>query len=299
MKRLLGIGQVCALAAVIGCGTVGDDYVYQNEPERRAYNQEMIKSFENEQVVNGVITQQTIYPHQFHAQSPSLTELGERDLLMLADHFKEHVLPNLGETNVLREVKVYFDYDKSFVRPNEFDVLNQGIELLQSNPDASIVITGRADARGSYEYNAELAERRARAVEQYLADQGVDPNRVKVISRADLDAQAPVTDEQAMQLDRHAMFKVTELRDYPVSLNVRRGGVPEQLYDLRTRSVRSFLSEQGIDTNLISIADGMSRGPGIPSEQGALFLISTYASERENTPTKKTISGRQQAQQQP
>lgn len=276
MKRLVGIGQLCALVAAAGCTSVGNEYVYQNPTEQREMNRAMVQDFEAEQAANGVIRQKTVFPYHFRADSPALNELGERDLVILAHHYKENVLPYVGHTEILQEVKVYFDYDKSFIRPDARPSLDGGAALLEENAGADIIITGRADLRGSEEYNEALGARRADAVRDYLLSQGVDPARIKIVSRGEQDAKAPEGNEPAMQEDRRAEFQVAELQDYPVNLNVKQGAASDQLYDLRKKQVRNFLEEHGVDTRMIALTDGLPGGDGIPAQQAVLFLIDSY-----------------------
>jgi outer membrane protein OmpA-like peptidoglycan-associated protein len=291
MKRLVGIGQLCAVIAVAGCSTVGNEYVYQNPAEQRDMHAAMVEDYYAEQATNGVIRQKTVYPYHFRGDSPALNELGERDLTILAQHYKENVLPYIGETEVLQEVKVYFDYDKSFIRPDARPGLNGGAELLRTNPNADILITGRADVRGSAEYNEALGSRRADSVRDYLIGQGVSPDRVKIVSRSNFDATAPESDEAGMQKDRHAVFQVAELRDYPVNLNVKQGDASDQLYDLRKKSVRSFLQAHGVDTDKLTLVDGLPGGDGIPSQQAVVFLINSYSDSGASTTATSTSTG--------
>lgn len=278
MKRLVVIGQLCAVLAAAGCKTtVGHEYVYQNAEGQREMHVAMTEDLEAEQAANGVVRQKTVFPYHFNTDSPKLNELGERDLMILAKHYKENVLPYVGSTEILQEVKVYFDYDKSFIRPDARPGLDGGAALLGQNAAADILITGRADIRGSAEYNEALAARRADAVREYLIGQGVSPDRVKILSRGNSDAKAQESDEAGMQEDRHAVFQVAELSEYPVNLNVKQGDASDQLYDLRKKQVRSFLEANGVNTELIALVDGLPGGDGIPSQQAVLFLIDSYA----------------------
>lgn len=277
MKRLVGISQLCAVLAAAGCTSVGHEYVYQNPGEQRDMHSAMLLDLEAEQAANGVIRQKTVFPYHFLTDSPRLNELGERDLAIIARHYKDNVIPYVGRTEILQEVKVFFDYDKSFIRPDAHSALNEGAALLDANAAADIIITGRADIRGSEEYNEALGARRADAVRNYLISQGVSPDRIKIVSRGEYDASAPETDEAGMQEDRHAIFKVAELQDYPVNLNVKKGDASDQLYDLRKKSVRSFLQEQGVNTDLISLSDGLAGGDGMPSQQAVVFLLESYS----------------------
>jgi peptidoglycan-associated lipoprotein len=95
-----------------------------------------------------------------------------------------------------------FDFDKSDLRPDDDEVLEQIAKCVTTGPlrGRSIRLVGRADPRGEVEYNFALGEHRASSVEQYLKGLGVDSSRVKATSRGKLDASG--TDEATWQRDR-------------------------------------------------------------------------------------------------
>lgn len=117
---------------------------------------------------------------------------------------------------VLKNVRVYFDYDKSQIRPDAAEALDQAIGTLERNPKADILITGNADIRGSEQYNQKLGERRAEAVSAYLVQQGLSDARIKILSRGKLDAMAPKGDLVGMQKDRNAQFMIAEVEEVQI-----------------------------------------------------------------------------------
>lgn len=121
--------------------------------------------------------------------------------------------PSLVIKKVLKNVKVYFDYDKSGLRQDAVDALDQAIGTLNRNPQADILVTGNADVRGSESYNFKLAERRAASVRDYLLQQGVEDSRIRILSRGKLDALAPRGDIVGMQKDRNAQFMIAEVEE--------------------------------------------------------------------------------------
>jgi outer membrane protein OmpA-like peptidoglycan-associated protein len=121
--------------------------------------------------------------------------------------------PSLLIKKIIRNVKVYFDYDKSDIRPDAEKILADAVGALNRNPEASILITGNADVRGSEQYNLKLGRKRADAVRDYMLDNGVTEERIKIVSRGKLDAVAPVTDLEGMQKDRNAQFMVAEVEE--------------------------------------------------------------------------------------
>jgi peptidoglycan-associated lipoprotein len=123
------------------------------------------------------------------------------------------VKPSLIIRNILRNVKIYFDYNKADLREDHYPILDRAIKTLEKNPDASILITGNCDARGSDEYNMKLGAKRGSVVEEYMLDHGISPDRIKIVSRGKLNAVAPVKDIVGMQKDRNAQFMVAEVQE--------------------------------------------------------------------------------------
>ncbi len=117
---------------------------------------------------------------------------------------------------ILRNVKIYFDYNKADLREDHTPILVKAVKTLEKNPDASILITGNCDARGSDEYNMKLGAKRSAVVKNYMLDNGITEDRIKIVSRGKLDAVAPVKDVMGMQKDRNAQFMVAEVEEFNV-----------------------------------------------------------------------------------
>jgi peptidoglycan-associated lipoprotein len=77
---------------------------------------------------------------------------------------------------------VYFDFDKSFIKPEYRPVLEEKAGLLKDNPNIHIRIEGNCDERGTNEYNIALGERRANSAKSFLVSLGISPDRVETIS---------------------------------------------------------------------------------------------------------------------
>ena len=78
--------------------------------------------------------------------------------------------------------RVLFDYDSSKLDSSAKILLDAQSRFLRANTDLNFIIEGHADERGTREYNLALGEQRATAVRDYLVIQGIDPDRIKVIS---------------------------------------------------------------------------------------------------------------------
>ena len=83
---------------------------------------------------------------------------------------------------LLDQTVIYFGFDRSEIRPEFKDILNAHAAYLVANPQASIVLEGHCDERGTVEYNLALGERRANTVKRYLVVQGVNPSQLESVS---------------------------------------------------------------------------------------------------------------------
>src|SRR5215468_8692031 len=77
---------------------------------------------------------------------------------------------------------IYFDFDKSNIRPGDAKILDASAAYLKSNPNLLVLIEGHCDERGTIEYNLALGERRAKAAMNYLVSQGIEASRFTLIS---------------------------------------------------------------------------------------------------------------------
>jgi peptidoglycan-associated lipoprotein len=83
------------------------------------------------------------------------------------------------ETDNLKDV--FFDFDRYDVRASDAKVLDTNAAWLKTN-NSLVLIEGHCDERGTNEYNLALGERRAKATMNYLVGQGVQANRITIIS---------------------------------------------------------------------------------------------------------------------
>jgi peptidoglycan-associated lipoprotein len=105
---------------------------------------------------------------------------------------------------------VYFDYDQYDVREDSSAALTRDAdalkEIFHDFPEATIVIEGHCDERGSAEYNLGLGDRRASAVRDYLVRLGVPASRLSTISYGKERPQCTEAAESCWQRNRRAHF---------------------------------------------------------------------------------------------
>ncbi len=114
---------------------------------------------------------------------------------------------------IIRNVKIYFDYNKAELREDAVPILKKAVYTLKNTPEADILITGNADRRGSEAYNEKLGRKRGEAVKEFMLQQGIASDRIRIVSRGKLDAVAPITDLVGMQKDRNAQFMLAEVEE--------------------------------------------------------------------------------------
>ncbi len=76
------------------------------------------------------------------------------------------------------ESKILFDYDKSILKTEVKNSLNDLVVILKKYPDTDIEIQGHTDNAGSNSYNEALSQRRANGVMLYLIDRGIPNSRM-------------------------------------------------------------------------------------------------------------------------
>lgn len=103
---------------------------------------------------------------------------------------------------------VYFDFDRSTLRPEALRLLDDAVAKLQANPDKNLVIEGHTCNIGTAEYNLALGERRARSVLDYLASRGVAASRLETRSYGEERPKFDNAREETRRLNRRAALVV-------------------------------------------------------------------------------------------
>jgi peptidoglycan-associated lipoprotein len=101
---------------------------------------------------------------------------------------------------------VFFDFDRSTIKTEFFPVLRKHAEFLVKNQNQTIVIEGHTDSRGTPEYNIALGERRAKAVETFLRNEGVRGSQISVVSYGEEKSAVMGTSEYAFAQNRRAVL---------------------------------------------------------------------------------------------
>lgn len=114
-----------------------------------------------------------------------------------AMHLDINMVP-IGSDLPVVLANVFFDLNKSNLRPESFIELNKLRDLLIKNPSLIIEIGGHTDTRGDATENQQLSEGRANAVKTYLIEQGIEATRLTAKGYGE--SQPKISDDQIASL---------------------------------------------------------------------------------------------------
>ena len=105
--------------------------------------------------------------------------------------------------------RVLFAVDQSTLSAEGQSILTQQATWLSNNPAYSAIVEGHADEQGTREYNVALGARRASAVQSFLIERGVAPNRLKTVSYGKERPLAVCSEESCYAQNRRAVTVLT------------------------------------------------------------------------------------------
>jgi outer membrane protein OmpA-like peptidoglycan-associated protein len=135
---------------------------------------------------------------------------------------------------------IYYDYDKSELRPESVASLDSVVHFLNDNPSITVEIYYYTDAKGGEEYNFALSQRRAQSVLDYLEKNGVDKGRLTAKGFGSKNAAAPndvngKDNPEGRQLNRRTEFRI--ISDIPTRRVLYNSAVPGTL-DQQDKNLR-------------------------------------------------------------
>lgn len=131
----------------------------------------------------------------------------EKSYTELSPYLKDISLQPTDVGTVVTLKNVFFDFDRSELKPESFVELNKLADYLKKNA-IRIEIGGHTDDQGSEEYNDRLSENRAKAVYDYLIQKGIPAERLQYKGYG---MRLPVADnstEEGRAANRRTEFKI-------------------------------------------------------------------------------------------
>ena len=93
---------------------------------------------------------------------------------------------------------------------HSFEELDKWLEVIQSQLNWKIELTGHTDERGTDEYNLTLSKQRVESVSSYLVKMGVDANRITTIGEGKRKPLSLGKDEIAHAINRRVEIRFSE-----------------------------------------------------------------------------------------
>lgn len=115
----------------------------------------------------------------------------------------------------IRIENIYYDFDKSNIRPDAAKELDKIVAIMKENPTIWIVLGSHTDSRGKDQYNQWLSQSRANSAVQYIIDRGVEKNRITAKGYGESKhvnecANGVKCSEEAHQLNRRTEFTIVK-----------------------------------------------------------------------------------------
>lgn len=105
---------------------------------------------------------------------------------------------------------IFFDFDKTSLRPESYPELDKVVALMEQNPGLFIEIGGHTDDKGSDAYNETLSQGRAEAVMQYITSQFIEPARVTARGYGESKPEVANDTDENRQINRRVEFTILQ-----------------------------------------------------------------------------------------
>lgn len=121
---------------------------------------------------------------------------------------REKAQKELEAKKAFESQNIYFDFDKSDLKPEAQANLKEKADWLRAHPEYSVQIAGNCDERGTEAYNLALGERRANSAKKFLVALGIAEGRIVTISYGEERPADPAHNEQAWAKNRRDTFQL-------------------------------------------------------------------------------------------
>lgn len=111
-----------------------------------------------------------------------------------------------AELQELPNKSVFFDFDKSVIKPQYQDVIQMQAEFIKAHKNDIVTVEGNCDERGSTEYNLALGDRRAKAARKNLELLGVPATQIRTVSLGEERARLLCHEENCWKENRRDDF---------------------------------------------------------------------------------------------
>ncbi len=141
---------------------------------------------------------------------------GNNNLHLNLDPTQIPIKPGDDLAKIFKIEIIYFDLDKSNIRPDAARDLAKIVEVMKQYPSMKIDVRSHTDSRASKIYNEKLSDIRAKSTIAWMISQGIDKNRLtgrgygesQLVNKC---ADGVECTEAEHQLNRRSQFIITEM----------------------------------------------------------------------------------------
>jgi outer membrane protein OmpA-like peptidoglycan-associated protein len=122
---------------------------------------------------------------------------------------KKYTLVVVTKTKIELKQTVFFDTNRATIKPVSFALLDDVARAMADNPTINVEIQGHTDSVGDDHFNLKLSQKRAESVRVYLANKGIDKNRMVPIGYGE---NVPIADNRTSEgrsQNRRVEFVIT------------------------------------------------------------------------------------------
>jgi len=226
-------------------GGLGSDDIYSFKEQQRAFVLKLtgivFDRKSNQPLMNAIVTLSKINGQTFKVQTDEtgnfrfnldqesdynltgektnyradVTSFTTINLTVSAEIKKDLYLERIELEKAIKIENIYYDFDKSNIRPDAAVELDKLVKIMKDNPTIWIELGSHTDSRGNDQYNQWLSQRRANSAVQYIIDRGIEKNRItakgygesKLLNNC---SNGVKCSESAHQLNRRTEFKIVK-----------------------------------------------------------------------------------------
>ncbi len=112
------------------------------------------------------------------------------------------------EGKIIPLKNIFFNTDKAELLPRSYVELRKLLKLMEDNPEMVIEIRGHTDSLGEHDYNVYLSRKRAKAVVEFLNQNGINRSRTRYKGFGNAEPVATNETDEGRQLNRRVEFLI-------------------------------------------------------------------------------------------
>ena len=121
-------------------------------------------------------------------------------------------LPDQFVSNRVNINTIYFDFDKSNIRPDAAKELDKVVQVMNEYPQLLIEAGSHTDSRGKDKYNMDLSERRAKSTVDYIVSRGISLDRITYKGYGETQLVNNCTNGVKCSREEHQLNRRTEFK---------------------------------------------------------------------------------------